>query len=123
MDWITITVVIVIVGAFLLLKRSGQVSEEAAREYLRRGAEVIDVRSPAEFRSEHLPKAINIPLGELQERIGTHASKKDEVLLLHCLSGARSGSGRRLLKQMGYTQVFNLGSYARAKRIVGSVGG
>jgi rhodanese-related sulfurtransferase len=46
-----------------------------------------------------------------------------QPLLLHCLSGARSGIGKGMLKRMGYRQVFNLGSYGRATRILGSRNG
>jgi rhodanese-related sulfurtransferase len=43
---------------------------------------------------------------------------KNQVLLLHCHSGSRSGEARRKLKAMGYTQSFNLGSYERAAEIL-----
>jgi phage shock protein E len=43
---------------------------------------------------------------------------KDKVLLLHCLSGMRSLNGLRQLQRLGYKNVFNLGSLARAKQIV-----
>lgn len=122
MQWTPILIFLAIVAAFVLLKQLGSVSRQAARDYLRQGAKIIDVRSPAEFRDQHLPKAINIPLGELEERIGRVAPNKDEILLLHCLSGGRSGIGRRVLKGMGYTRVFNLGSFGRASRILADAG-
>jgi rhodanese-related sulfurtransferase len=43
---------------------------------------------------------------------------KNQELMLHCLSGMRSGVARRQLRAMGYTRVFNLGSYHRARKIV-----
>jgi rhodanese-related sulfurtransferase len=45
-------------------------------------------------------------------------SDKQRVPLLHCLSGTRSGFAKRMLKGMGYSCVFNLGSYDRAQRTV-----
>jgi phage shock protein E len=118
MEWITILIVLGVVAGLLVLKSLGSISPEAAREYLQQGAKVIDVRSPEEFRGRHLPNAINIPLGELEQRISHHAPNQQEVLLLHCLSGGRSGLGRRVLKRMGYTKVFNLGSLRRAEKII-----
>jgi rhodanese-related sulfurtransferase len=40
------------------------------------------------------------------------------VLLVHCQSGMRSGEARKKLIAMGYPNVHNLGSYARAVSIV-----
>ena len=103
---------------FIALKRMSFVSEAVACEHLRGGALVIDVRSAGEFGREHLPQAINIPLGDIAEVIPQRVKDKNQALLLHCLSGGRSGFAKRQLKTMGYTRVFNLGSYSRAKLIV-----
>lgn len=118
MEWIAVLIALCVVAAFLILRQLALVSPEAARGYLQRGAKVLDVRSAEEYRARHLPNAVNIPLGELEQRIGRQAPNQDEVLLLHCLSGGRSGLGRRALKRMGYTRVFNLGSLGRAEKIV-----
>jgi phage shock protein E len=118
MHWSFILMAGLMMAAMLALKRLGLVSEETARTYLKQGALVVDVRSVEEFIAGHLPNAVNIPLGELQNTIPRRVSDKNQVLLLHCLSGTRSGIARRALKSMGYTKVFNLGSYGRAQRIV-----
>jgi phage shock protein E len=104
-----------------VLKRMSFVSPETARQHLQQGALVVDVRSTGEYQGGHLPGAVNIPLGELQEALPRRATDKQQVLLLHCLSGTRSGIARRQLKSLGYQNVFNLGSYGRAKKIVGGV--
>jgi rhodanese-related sulfurtransferase len=44
---------------------------------------------------------------------------KNQVLLLHCQSGMRSGVASKRLKRLGYAKAFNLGSYSRAARLVG----
>jgi phage shock protein E len=119
MSWSTILVIGFVLAVFFGLKRLGLISAEAARTYLRQGALVVDVRSVGEFRSGHLPNTVNIPLGELQRSLPGQVSDKNQVLLLHCLTGTRSGLARRTLRSMGYTNVFNLGSYGRAQRIIG----
>ena len=48
---------------------------------------------------------------------------KNQTLLLHCASGMRSGIAKDTLKSLGYANVFNLGSLARARKIVGNTGG
>ncbi len=118
MDWVTVLVGGGGIAAFLGWKQLSLVGATAAREHLKQGAKVIDVRSPQEFGSHHLSGAINIPLGELAERIAAKVPDKDTVLLLHCLSGGRSALAKRTLKGLGYTRAFNLGSYRRAEKIV-----
>ncbi len=119
MDWTILIVAVVVVIASLLIKRMSFVSEEIARQHLTNGALVIDVRSPEEFRSGNVRGAINIPLAELGASLPRRVKDKNQVLLVHCLSGGRSGIAKHQLKGLGYTNVFNLGSYGRAKQIVG----
>ncbi len=119
MNLVTWIVIVGAVLAFLLLKRLGLVSPATAREWLNKGALVIDVRSEGEFQQRHLPQAINIPLGRLDAEISRRAPDKEQAILLHCLSGTRSGMAQAQLKRMGYRHVFNLGSYGRAKNILG----
>ena len=118
MDFVTWLVIGGVVAAFLLLKRLTLVGPAAARDWLNKGALVIDVRSEGEFQERHLPGAINIPLGQLREEIARRAPDKEQPLLLHCLSGGRSGMGKSALKRLGYRNVFNLGSYGRAEKIL-----
>jgi phage shock protein E len=122
MDWKILIPIAVVVVAFLWLKRMLFVSAELARKYLEAGALVIDVRSAEEFRNGHLTNAVNIPLGELKEHISDFVKDKNQVLLLHCLSGGRSAIAKHQLKRLGYANAFNLGSSSRAKRIVSGSG-
>ena len=114
----SIPIIGLILAAAIGLKRFGLVSAGSARKYLRAGALVVDVRSADEFQAGHLANAVNLPLDELPDGPLRRVSDKNRVLLLHCLSGTRSGIARRMLKRMGYQNVFNLGSYGRAQRIV-----
>lgn len=120
MDWTIAIIALVVIATLFILKRVSFVSAEAARQYLAQGALVIDVRSPEEFRGGHVPNAVNIPLGELRDRLPRRVQDKSQVLLLHCLSGGRSAMAKQQLKGMGFTQVFNLGSLTRAQKIVGT---
>jgi phage shock protein E len=120
MNWTIPLVAGFALAGFMALKRMSFVSAEVARKHLREGALVIDVRSPEEFRGGHLPNAINIPLGDLRDSLPRRVKDKRQVLLLHCLSGGRSGVAKQRAKGLGYPNVFNLGSYGRAERIVGA---
>lgn len=118
MDWTTWVIVGGVVVALVVLKRLSLVGAAKAKALLKAGARVIDVRTPEEFRSGQIPGAINIPLNELSAEAPRQLKDKNQVLLLHCLSGGRSGLAKRILKQAGYTEVYNLGSFGRANRIV-----
>ena len=117
MDWIIPILAVVVFATFFLLKRMSFVPEETAREHLANGALIIDVRSPEEFRQGKVPGAINLPLGEVREKISQRVKDKNQPLLVHCLSGGRSAIAAHQLKSLGYTQVFNLGSLNRAQRL------
>lgn len=107
-----------LVALYIIFRRSNQASLQHACQYLRRGALLIDVRSPSEFRSGHLPSAINLPLNDLETLLPRHIQDKRQVLLLHCKSGMRSRLAAKRLKSQGYVNTFNLGSYNRASRLV-----
>lgn len=68
--------------------------------------QLIDVREPAEVATGTLPGAVNIPLGELSERIGELDPNKRAVML--CRSGARSASAAEFLVSAGFVDVINL---------------
>jgi phage shock protein E len=119
MEWLTWIIIEVAVAAFLVLMRLALVRPEIAREWLKKGAIVVDVRNEEQFREEHLPGAVNIPLERLRDASGWLAPNREQPVLLHSLSGTRSGMGKAMLRRMGYPNVFNLGSYGRAERILG----
>ena len=122
MNWTAILIVPAIVAAVFMMKNRGRISAKDAVAHLKNGALVIDVRSAGEFQSGHLPNAINIPLDEIEAVLPQRVTDKNRVLLLHCLSGMRSGAAQQKLKGLGYAQVFNLGALARAREIVDQAG-
>jgi len=113
-----IFIIAVLLVAFVLLQTIGRISIRDAREHLKDGALVIDVRSPGEFASDHLANAINFPLDEIEATLPARVQDNNRVLLLHCQSATRSAIAAGKLKRIGYTNVFNLGSLARAREIV-----
>jgi phage shock protein E len=117
-NWTAILIVAAVVAVVFMMKKSGQISAPDALKYLKNGALVIDVRSPGEFNSGHLARAINLPLDEIETALPGRVPDNSQVLLLHCASGMRSGTARQKLMALGYTQVFNLGAYGRAESIL-----
>ena len=118
MHWQVILIIAAVVVGGLLIRRQAFLSPEAACQYLKEGALIVDVRSPQEFGHGHVPGALNMPLSGLPDNLVGRITNKQQVLLLHCLSGGRSAIAQRRLRAEGYTRVFNVGSYHRAEAIV-----
>lgn len=111
-------VIIVAIILFLVIKKMGQISPDMAKELLKNGAILIDVRSPGEFSGGSVKNAINLPLDEISQKISTVVPNKETPILVFCLSGSRSAMAKRVLTSEGFTNVHNLGSYLRARSIV-----
>lgn len=118
MNWTILLAIGAVVAVLFGVKRMSLVTAADARELLKQGALVIDVRTPGEFQSGRVAKAINIPLDDLGNVLPRRVPDKTQVLLLHCLSGTRSGMAKGRLKRLGYQNVYNLGSFGRAQSIV-----
>lgn len=78
---------------------------------------LIDVRDPSEIAQSGIAKgAVNIPLGTLAVRANPSSPEcdagfeRDKDIVLYCACGARSAGAARMLIQMGYPNVQNLGS-------------
>lgn len=70
---------------------------------------LIDVRSSQEYKEGHLNRSINIPLGELKDRIEEVTKDEKEITIcLYCETGNRSERGQEILEKMGYENVWNL---------------
>jgi rhodanese-related sulfurtransferase len=67
---------------------------------LDRGAAVVDVREPVEFRDGHLPGAVNIPMGQLTRRLDELDRARPVYVV--CASGNRSGAMVDVLTAAGY---------------------
>ena len=70
---------------------------------------IVDVRTPEEYRSGHIPKAVNIPLNKV-DKIKSTVKNMDTVLYVYCLSGSRSSHACRYFSKIGYTNVTNIGA-------------
>ncbi|CDQ40438.1 MULTISPECIES: sulfurtransferase TusA family protein [Virgibacillus] len=67
---------------------------------------ILDVREPAEFAFGHIPDAINIPLGELSDRMDE--LNKNEQIYVICRTGNRSDLAAKKLSEEGYDHVTNV---------------
>jgi phage shock protein E len=74
-----------------------------------RGAQIIDVRTPGEFKSGHIRGAVNIPLQTIASQMGR--IKKDKPVITCCASGMRSASAKSILRSNGFEEVHNGGGW------------
>ncbi|MDQ0931160.1 rhodanese-like domain-containing protein [Streptomyces turgidiscabies] len=65
------------------------------------GPRLLDVRTPAEFRTSHIPGAYNVPLATLREHRAELLSHLDEEVVLVCRSGARATQAEKALAEAG----------------------
>ena len=86
------------------------------KELMDKGALLLDVRTPGEYQSGHVPKAKNVPHHLIDQKIESLTKDKEKPIILYCASGARSGAAARVLKNMGYSHVYNAGGYGSASR-------
>lgn len=77
--------------------------------HLPEAAHFIDVRTPEEFAQGHIEGAINLPLNDLEALILKEAPDLNDTMMVYCRSGNRSASAAKLLKQLNYSIVFDLG--------------
>lgn len=85
-----------------------EITIEQLDNFIRRGAIVIDVRSPQEFREGHIDNALCIPDYEIMYKIRNIIPNKQQEIVLYCSSGNRSGRVQKKLNEIGYSQVYNL---------------
>ena len=80
---------------------------------------VIDVREADEFAEEHVPNAVNVPLGVFirdLKRKGEEMVPKDIEVVVYCGSGVRGGIAASFIEEKGWENVKNLtGGYAAWK--------
>ncbi|TVY03742.1 rhodanese-like domain-containing protein [Mycolicibacterium porcinum] len=69
------------------------------------GPRVIDVRTPGEFETAHIPGAYNVPLDLLQEHRDEIAQHLDEDVVLVCRSGQRATTAGQTLRDAGLPNV------------------
>ena len=106
---VVVLLISVVGGVFVVFGMRPDIKGIDARKLVAGGAMLLDVRSPAEFASGHLPGAINIPVESLERRIA-ELEPRDREVVVYCASGARSAQAKRVLAAKGFATVHNLGS-------------
>jgi len=96
-----------------------RITPEQAREMIAKGNTlVVDVRDAPEVeKSGKVAGAVHVSRGMLEFRADPESQyhdknfAKDKTVILYCASGGRSALGGKVLKDMGYDRVYNLGAF------------
>lgn len=83
--------------------------EDAKKMLQEQQAQLVDVRTPAEFSQGALPNAINLPLQTINQ--ADNILEKDKPIILYCVTGTRTRMAKIQLNNFGFDQVHDLGSF------------
>jgi rhodanese-related sulfurtransferase len=84
------------------------------------GGFLLDVREPFELAVEHVPDAVNIPLGQLRSRLDE--LPRDREINVICRSGQRAYYAARCLEQNGFDARVVAGGMLSHAILAGAVG-
>jgi phage shock protein E len=114
-NWIIVTVLgaLVLAAACTLHRgRSGHsdVSQSQLLEWMKHKSNlcILDVRSVREYRSGHVPGAINIGYKKIPAHLDELAADKDKNIVVYCEHGPRARKAQRTLIKAGFTKVYHL---------------
>ncbi|MEH7459711.1 rhodanese-like domain-containing protein [Bacillus sp. JJ1127] len=96
-----------IISRFLPVKGVKNINGKELKATLhKKNNQFIDVRTPSEFRGNHIQGFRNIPLNELMQKVN-HLDKNKEVIVI-CQSGMRSKQAVKMLKKLGFQHITNV---------------
>ena len=95
-----------------------RIDTAAAQEKIAQGALLLDIRDSTELeKTGRAEGSHHIPRGMLEFRADPASPhhdpqlRPDRAVILHCASGGRAALAGKLLKDMGYAEVYNLGGF------------
>lgn len=82
-------------------------------ELIANGTQIIDVRTPQEYKGRQIKKSVNIPLDKLNGQF--KKISKNKPIITSCASGVRSDSAKSILQKAGY-DAHNGGPWTNLKK-------
>ena len=88
-----------------------QITQEEAKEMMdSQEVIILDVREQDEYDSGHIPGAVLLPVGSINETTAAEViPDKDSTVLVYCRSGNRSKTASSALAELGYTNIYEFG--------------
>ena len=91
-------------------------TNEKVKSLLDKGALIVDVRTPDEYRGGHIRESVNIPLNIISKK-ANELKRKNKPIVVCCRSGARSGMAADQLRKAG-VEVENGGSWGSVQAMM-----
>ncbi len=110
---------IVIVWVYRTKRRTSTMSQNElmARTKSETNTFVLDVRSPKEYDSGHIPGATNINHTELSNHLEKLQGYEDKDVVVYCERGVRAQKAQKILRTAGFSHVYHLkGDMAKWRR-------
>jgi phage shock protein E len=101
---------------FKFLKSLFTKDNSAIIQAMEKGAVIIDVRNPNEFRQGHIQGSKNIPVNEIRSKVEM-IRKWNKPVITVCLSGGRSAAAKSVLSAAGI-EVYNGGPWYSLRKIM-----
>ena len=88
-----------------------QITQEEAKEMMdTQEVIILDVREQDEYNSGHIPDAVLLPVGTINEDTAAEViPEKDSIVLVYCRSGNRSKTASSTLAELGCTNIYEFG--------------
>lgn len=88
-----------------------QITQEEAKEMMEtKEVLILDVREQEEYESGHIPGAVLLPVGSIDENTAAETiPEKDTTVLVYCRSGNRSKTASAELAELDYTNIYEFG--------------
>ncbi len=101
---------IVIVWVYRTKRRTSTMSQNElmARTKSETNMFILDVRSPREYSSGHIPGATNINHTELSNHLEKLRGYEDKDVVVYCERGVRAQKAQKILKTAGFSNVYHL---------------
>ena len=90
-----------------------------ATRLINSNALLVDVRETQDYEGGRLPKAVHIPLSQLESRSGELGKLKDRPVVAYCMTGNRSSLAAKILERAGFKDIYQLRGGYRAWKDAG----
>lgn len=112
-----IFIIVISVVMFTIVKNlfSNQ-SSEGLKTIITNNAFLVDVRTPQEYAEGHVQGSVNIPLDQVANQL--EKFKNHDNIIVFCRSGNRSGQALQILKENGFSNVVNGGTWENVESIL-----
>ena len=113
--WIILAVAAVALFAIKLVAKPNSAEKEIAKQKIKSGALVVDVRTADEYAGGHYENATNIPVQELAGRLGELGKDTNKMIVVYCAAGVRASQAKAILLKAGFKDVTNAGGLSDLK--------